>query len=150
MFAGAARGVSDFLLVSLGKGIGSALSLGGRLYCGVSGKAGELRDIIVPDYSGNGVTSLEKAFSEDTLEQQDYPWGKMADICAKGFRQVLNIADLDVVILSGRFTLFHKTFYQELQKHLPDIDVRLSQFGRDSGACGSALAAVEHVIFNQP
>lgn len=147
MFAGAARGLSNFMLVSLGKGIGSALAFGGKLYEGVSGKAGELRDVIVPDYSGRGVTTFENALSDDTLEQQDYPIGTMADICAKGFRQILNITGLDVIILSGRFTLFPQKFFRELQKRLADTDVRLAQFGRDSGACGSALAAVEYAIF---
>ena len=150
MFAGAAAGEQDFLLVSLGKGIGSALLLGGKLYCGVSGKAGELRDISVPDYSGNGVTTIEKALSADMLELQDYPSSKMAEICASGFRQVLSITDLKVVILSGRFSLFPSTFREELQRLMPDIDLRFSQLGRDSGACGSAIASAEHVIFNQP
>ena len=149
IFSGIAREVSDFLLVSLGKGIGSALSFSGNLYCGVSGKAGELRDIIVPDYSGTGVTTIENALSESMLEMQDYPCAKMAQICAAGFKQVLNIADLSVVILAGRFTLFPAAFRDELQKCLNGIDVRLAQFGRDSGACGSALAAVEQTIFNQ-
>ena len=149
MFAGAASGVSDFLLVSLGKGIGSALSLAGKLYCGVSGKAGEIRNITVPDYSGCGFTTFERALSGDILEQQDYPFRKMAEICASGFRQVLNIADIRVVILSGRFALFPETFREELQKFLPESDLRLSQFGRDSGACGSAVAAAEYAVFSK-
>ena len=150
MFAGAASGTADFLLVNLGKGVGSALSFSGKLYSGASGRAGELRSIIVPDYSGNKFTTLEHALSDEVLEQQDYPCRKMAEICAAGFRQVLGIADVGVVILSGRFSLFPETFRDELQNFLPDIDLRLSQFGRDSGACGSAIAAIEHVIFNQP
>ena len=150
MFSGAARGIDDFLLVSLGKGIGSAFSFSGRLHFGVSGKAGELRDIIVPDhYSGCGVTTLEKALSEDTLEQQDYPCRIMADICASGFRQVLNVTAQEVLILAGRFSMFPKSFHDELRRKMPDIDLRLSQFGRDSGACGGAVAAAENTIFSQ-
>lgn len=150
MFAGAAFGVSDFLLVSLGKGLGSALSLDGKLYCGVSGKAGEIRNIAVPDYSGNGFAAFEHALSGDILEQQDYPYRKMAEICASGFRQILDIADVRMVILSGRFALFPETFREELQKFLPESDLRLSQFGRDSGACGSAVAAAEYAVFSKP
>ena len=148
MFAGS--GVSDFLLVSLGKGIGSAFSFSGKLYYGVSGRAGELRNIIVPDYSGNGFFTFERALSDDMLEQQDYPCRKMAEICAAGFRQVLNFVDVSVVILAGRFALFPETFREELQKLLPEYDLRLSQFGRDSGACGSAVAAAEYAVFSKP
>ncbi|MBO0869314.1 MAG: ROK family transcriptional regulator [Micromonosporaceae bacterium] len=40
--AGAARGVDDFLLLWLGRGVGMAVTLGGRLHRGVSGAAGEI------------------------------------------------------------------------------------------------------------
>src|SRR5215470_744890 len=40
--AGAARGVDDFLLLWLGRGVGMAVMLGGRLHRGVSGAAGEI------------------------------------------------------------------------------------------------------------
>ena len=148
MFSGAAKGVSDFLLVSLGKGVGSALCFSDRIYCGVSGRAGELRDILVPGYSG-GMTTLEKALSEDTLEQQDYPCKKMAAICAGGFRQVLSITAQNVLILAGRFALFPESFREELQKNMPDTDLRFSCFGKDSGTRGSAIAAAGYTIFDQ-
>ena len=96
------------------------------------------------------MTTWEKALQEDTLEQQDYPCRKMAEICASGFNQVLSLIDLDVVVLSGRFCLFPDTFREELHNLMPDIRFKLSHFGRDSGACGSAIAATEHAVFNKP
>jgi predicted NBD/HSP70 family sugar kinase len=39
---GAARGVQDFLLLWMGRGVGMAVMLGGRLHRGVSGAAGEI------------------------------------------------------------------------------------------------------------
>ena len=39
---GAAKGVDDFVLLWLGRGVGMAVMLGGRLHCGVSGAAGEI------------------------------------------------------------------------------------------------------------
>ncbi|MBQ4314911.1 MAG: ROK family transcriptional regulator [Lentisphaeria bacterium] len=150
LFYGSAQGITDFLLVSLGKGIGSAITISGKIYSGVSGKAGEVRNFNVPDYSGKSMTTWEKALQEDTLEQQDYPCRKMAEICASGFNQVLSLIDLDVVVLSGRFCLFPDTFREELHNLMPDIRFKLSHFGRDSGACGSAIAATEHAVFNKP
>jgi predicted NBD/HSP70 family sugar kinase len=40
--AGAARGVDDFVLLWMGRGVGMAVTLGGRLHRGVSGAAGEI------------------------------------------------------------------------------------------------------------
>jgi predicted NBD/HSP70 family sugar kinase len=40
--AGAARGVDDFLLLWMGRGVGLAVMLGGKLHRGVSGAAGEI------------------------------------------------------------------------------------------------------------
>lgn len=40
--AGSARGVEDFVLLWLGRGVGLAVMLGGRLHRGVSGAAGEI------------------------------------------------------------------------------------------------------------
>ncbi|HWB37747.1 MAG TPA: ROK family transcriptional regulator, partial [Rugosimonospora sp.] len=39
---GAATGIDDFLLVWLGRGVGMAVTLGGRLHRGISGAAGEI------------------------------------------------------------------------------------------------------------
>ncbi|GAA5182282.1 ROK family transcriptional regulator [Rugosimonospora acidiphila] len=41
-YAGSARGVDDFVLLWLGRGVGMAVTLGGRLHRGVSGAAGEI------------------------------------------------------------------------------------------------------------
>ena len=54
---GAAAGVSDALMLTLGTGIGGALFLGGRLYRGATGSAGELGHIVIdmegPPCQGN-------------------------------------------------------------------------------------------------
>ncbi|HYJ67499.1 MAG TPA: ROK family transcriptional regulator [Nocardioidaceae bacterium] len=47
--AGAARGVDDFVLVWVGRGLGLAAVLDGRLHRGVSGGAGEIGYLPVPD-----------------------------------------------------------------------------------------------------
>ena len=45
--AGAARGVDDVMLVTLGTGIGGGIILGGRLYRGANGFAGEIGHMVV-------------------------------------------------------------------------------------------------------
>src|SRR5829696_5253660 len=44
---GAARGAADALLLTLGTGIGGAVSVGGRLHRGATGSAGELGHVVV-------------------------------------------------------------------------------------------------------
>ena len=47
---GAATGIDSYILLTLGTGVGGALRLGGRLWRGVSGMAGELGHVnVVPD-----------------------------------------------------------------------------------------------------
>ena len=45
--SGAARGCRDWLLVTLGTGVGAAVTLGGRPYAGAHGTAGELGHVVV-------------------------------------------------------------------------------------------------------
>jgi predicted NBD/HSP70 family sugar kinase len=46
--SGAARGVSDFVLVWVGRGVGTAVVLGGKLHRGATGAAGEIGYLPVP------------------------------------------------------------------------------------------------------
>lgn len=49
---GAARGCRDFLYVKVSHGLGAGLVLGGRLYRGTRGIAGEIAHVLVPGSSG--------------------------------------------------------------------------------------------------
>jgi predicted NBD/HSP70 family sugar kinase len=147
-FSGAARKVSDFALISLGRGVGSALSFSGRLYSGASGQAGEIRELIVPGYDGKTLTTLEDVLSEKSPAEYAPEPARLAEICAPGLGQLVSVTDPSILILSGRFSLFPDTFIARLQELLPAVEVRRAQFGRDSGACGSAVAAIEYAIFN--
>lgn len=46
-WAGAGRGEADLLMVTLGTGVGGGLILGGRLYSGAGGMAGEIGHVVV-------------------------------------------------------------------------------------------------------
>ena len=54
--SGAARGVDDFALVWIGRGVGLAVVLGGKLHRGAAGAAGEIGYLPVPG-AQYGVTS---------------------------------------------------------------------------------------------
>ncbi|MEN3026204.1 MAG: ROK family protein [Chlorobiota bacterium] len=55
--AGVARDVTDFLYVTLGTGVGGALVLGGRLWRGVHGGAGEIGHMVV-DLTASGQAGM--------------------------------------------------------------------------------------------
>jgi predicted NBD/HSP70 family sugar kinase len=55
---GAATGVSSFILVWIGEGIGGAMIQGGKLVRGSTGSAGELADVIVPVPAAGGGYSI--------------------------------------------------------------------------------------------
>jgi len=52
MTYGAARGMKDFIVITLGTGVGSGIVCNGQLVCGHDGFAGELGHVIVRRYNG--------------------------------------------------------------------------------------------------
>ncbi len=52
MAYGAARGMKDFIVITLGTGVGSGIVCNGQLVCGHTGFAGELGHVIVRRYNG--------------------------------------------------------------------------------------------------
>jgi len=52
MAYGSARGMKDFIMITLGTGVGSGIVCNGQLVCGHDGFAGELGHVIVRRYNG--------------------------------------------------------------------------------------------------
>ncbi len=55
MTYGAARGMRDFIMITLGTGVGSGVVAGGQMIYGADGLAGELGHIIAPTMAGTPV-----------------------------------------------------------------------------------------------
>jgi predicted NBD/HSP70 family sugar kinase len=73
---GAARGIDDFVLVWVGRGVGLAVVLGGRLHRGAAGAAGEIGYLPVPGEPvlddarvrhPHGVTGFQSTVSSETV-----------------------------------------------------------------------------------
>ena len=73
---GAARGIDDFVLVWIGRGVGLAVVLGGRLHRGAAGAAGEIGYLPVPGEPvlddarvrhPRGVTGFQSTVSSETV-----------------------------------------------------------------------------------
>ena len=53
MTYGAAKGMKDFIMITLGTGVGSGIVINGQVVYGHDGFAGELGHLVI-DHSGNG------------------------------------------------------------------------------------------------
>jgi len=129
-FAGAARGVSDYVVLTLGTGIGGGIVSGGRLLTGAHGMAGELGHIVLgrdePCGPGcRGVGHFEAVCGADALERmaknmglssepvlkelwlrKDDPavaplWDYALDVMARGIASLVHIFDPELVIIGG-------------------------------------------------
>ncbi|GIJ78364.1 Sugar kinase of the NBD/HSP70 family, may contain an N-terminal HTH domain [Micromonospora phaseoli] len=87
--SGAAQGLSDFVLVWVGAGVGLAIMLGGRLHHGSSGAAGEIGYLPVPgapiprDVSRRAKPAFQQVAAADAIRalarENGYPDGTAAD-----------------------------------------------------------------------
>ena len=129
-FAGAARGVSDYVVLTLGTGIGGGVVSGGRLLTGAHGMAGELGHIVLgrdePCGPGcRGVGHFEAICGADALERKakemglgtapvlkelwrrkDEPavaqlWDLALDKIAQGIASLVHLFDPELVIIGG-------------------------------------------------
>jgi predicted NBD/HSP70 family sugar kinase len=91
--SGAARGVEDFVLVWIGRGVGLAVVLGGRLHRGAAGAAGEIGYLPVPGEPvlddarvrhPHGVTGFQSTVSSETVRSLARSHGFRAASAAEG------------------------------------------------------------------
>jgi glucokinase len=78
--SGAGRGYSNFIYVSLGTGIGCGIIIGGKLYRGADGMAGELSHVVFP-----GLGELYMVASGKALRKRfDITAEELGGLCAAG------------------------------------------------------------------
>src|SRR6266508_1859439 len=93
--SGAARGVSDFVLVWVGRGVGTAVVLGGKLHRGVTGAAGEIGYLPVPgspvprDVSRRAKGSFQQLTGADAVRAVAREHGFRASTAADAVRAVI-------------------------------------------------------------
>ena len=138
-FGGAADKEQDFALISLGKSVGAAFWCGGGLFCGSGSSAGEIRNLRLPDGR-----RLETALAREKTEKMDRK--ELAQLCAEALSQIIDIMDIKLLVLSGRFADFGSDFASLLEEQLAEhgpVKVRQAKFGRFSAARGSAFQMAE-------
>lgn len=176
-YFGAADNAEDFIFISAERGIGTAIYLGGKLFSGRAGVAGEIRTLVLPSPDGSGTLPVEQAMSEKFLLELAGNCSDTAGLVAAWRRGepgavraidyliggtayvaglLTNLLDPALIVLGGRFRDLGPEFARELSGRLKvdpprRLEFRLSQSGRIGAALGAALGAIlETYRSNEP
>ncbi|ALE05022.1 hypothetical protein AL755_05180 [Arthrobacter sp. ERGS1:01] len=159
---GAARGVQDVAMVTVGTGIGGGLLVNGKLVVGAHGWAGEIGHMVVePGGRPCGCGSrgcLDRYASGSVLETEARTREDFAEIAhwlGFGLSQVSMLLDPDLVVLGGGVSAVGAALTEPTRERLGEL---LAEHGRDStppvvtallgpdaGFIGAAAYAADHV-----
>jgi glucokinase len=150
VWQGAARGVDDVFMLTLGTGVGGAIVSGGRLLTGHIGRAGHLGHISLDPDGELGITntpgSLEDKIGDCTIEKRTYGrfsstrdlveeaiagedapqvwWADVIKNLAVGLTGLIDVLDPEVIVLGGGISKAGSTLFDPLEAHLHRIEWR--------------------------
>ncbi|WP_254716687.1 ROK family protein [Actinomadura sp. WMMB 499] len=150
---GAGAGFHRVLHVSVGTGVGGALTTGGRLDAGAHGTAGELAHLLVPERGpvpcGCGRHDhLEAAVSGPAIAATGDP-GRAGALLGRALAGLLAVLDPDAVVVGGGVAQLGApflgavaaTFRAEALPPLRDVPILAARLGTDAPLVGAALLA---------
>lgn len=149
----------DFVMITLGTGIGGALVLGGHLYGGATGLAGEIGHVAAGDGRGPpcrcgrsgclGALAAGAAFSEGL----DGPRAASAlDALGSGLASVINVLNPALLVVGGGVPAAHAALVPRLAARvralaMPEIAaacrIEAAVAGAEAGTWGAGLLALE-------
>jgi predicted NBD/HSP70 family sugar kinase len=152
---GAGRGLSSFVFVSGGIGIGAGIVIDGRLARGAHGFGGELGHVVV-DPGGRRCTCGARGCLE-TIAGADAHAGRdeIATALAAALRSLVHLVDPEAVVLGGTFAAHGDAFADTVRDRLHAItlgarwapcDVRRAASGTDASLLGAATVAIDRVL----
>ncbi len=141
-FGGAADREENFMLLTLNGDLEATLFINGGIFSGVHGAAGKVGKLPVPHWNGSGETSFGEALSPRMLKECPPTPEQLATFCAQGIGKVLDILDIGLVVLGGRFLDFSADFLPLLERRLGGFGCRVgaAAFRGFSAARGAALS----------
>jgi len=152
---GAGQGLSSFVYVSGGIGIGAGIVLDGRLVRGGHGFAGELGHVVV-DPGGRLCTCGAHGCLETIAGlRSDASHEAIADALASALRSVVHLVDPEAILLGRTFAERGEDFAASVRERLVVItlggrwspcDVRPSLLGAEAALIGAATAALDAVL----
>lgn len=152
---GAGQGLSSFVYVSGGIGIGAGIVLDGRLARGAHGFAGELGHVVV-DPSGRLCACGTRGCLETIAGAgSDASPDQVAEALATALRSVVHVIDPEAILLGGTFSELGDGFAVTVRDRLHEItlgarwspcDVRPAALGADATLIGAATMALDGVL----
>ena len=139
-FGGAADREENFMMLTLNGELEATLFINGKVFPGVHGAAGKVGKLAVPSREG-GETTFGEALSSRTLKEHPATPEELATLCSCGIGKVLDILDIGLVVLGGRFLEFSADFLPLLERRLGAFGCRVgtAAFRGFSAARGAAL-----------
>lgn len=150
VWCGAARGLRDVVLLTLGTGVGGAIYADGRLLRGAIGRAGHLGHLCLDVDGAPGITripgSLEDAVGDCRLPERSggrfattqglvaahlagdaeatRVWARAVRKLACAVASIINAVDPEVVVLGGGISTAGEALLEPLRGELADIEWR--------------------------
>lgn len=150
---GAARGLTSFVHVSAGVGIGGGLVLDGRVVRGANGFAGEIGHVVV-DPDGPLCACGTRGCLETVVAAATSPLA-VAHAVAAALRSVVHLVDPEAVVLGGSLAALPDTALAEIGARLRtdtlggrwhSCDVRRSHLAADAALIGAATTALDAFV----
>ncbi len=163
---GAGIGIENLLVISFGTGIGAGLILGGSIFRGSYGLAGEVGHMTLEEngrpcpcgnygcweqYSSGAELSNLISRNETRAVPYEDTLTEFGEKVAVGFRNLSHVLDPEMIIVTGGITSIGDPLLDAIQqayyKRVGHRDngkltqIRLGMFGNEAGALGAALMA---------
>ena len=163
---GAGIGMENLLVISFGTGIGAGLILGGSIFRGSYGLAGEVGHMTLEEngrpcpcgnygcweqYSSGAELSNLISRNETHAIPYENTLTEFGEKVAVGFRNLSHVLDPEMIIVTGGITSIGDPLLDAIQqayyKRVGHRDngkltqIRLGMFGNEAGALGAALMA---------
>ena len=163
---GAGVGIENLLVISFGTGIGAGLILGGSIFRGSYGLAGEVGHMTLEEngrpcpcgnygcweqYSSGAELSNLISRNETHAVPYENTLTEFSEKVAVGFRNLSHVLDPEMIIVTGGITSIGDPLLDAIQqayyKRVGHRDngkltqIRLGMFGNEAGALGAALMA---------
>jgi glucokinase len=148
VWRGAARGMQNVFLLTLGTGVGGAAMVDGHLLCGAMGRAGHLGHTVLdwhgPPDSTNCPGSLEQEIGNKTIlartggrfhsthelvrahvagdAEATRLWLHSVRALACGIASLVNVLDPEAVIIGGGIAQCGDALFQPLEKYLREVE----------------------------
>jgi glucokinase len=166
LYYGIGKGLKNFVLLTLGTGIGGAIVISGKLYRG-NGAAGEIGSIIIDGgkifehlASGDasvalagkigfrGISSLDLEMKANHGNKKAIAvYNKVGEYLGIGFANLAHTLDPDAIIVGGGFSRVKHIYaparrkFEEIYSIKPRAKILKAKFGDDAGLVGAGLLA---------